>query len=471
MTLRYRIYLGNSKDFIESYFSSLEEDKVLAKYAATVMLAHVKALVNQGILSKDLSKDVLATLIDIIKTEGETLYKWITEGNYHFEDVFEALEAYLHEVVGINAGYIAIGRSRNDHIAAVLRLYTRDRAVEVLQKLLELRKVFLDKATEFRGIIIPYFTHGQVAQCGSASIYFASYEQTFSNIWRLLAQGFEMLSENPLGSGAASGSLLNLDRSYIAKTLCFSDGLSPPYYSTGSRLFALYYLNMLSLLMLEISRFAEDMLLLSSLIPNSINPPVDHVATSSIMPHKRNLVTMEIARARASKVLGYALASQSIYKGLPYGYNLDLQEINMLLKQVFDVVTSTLNIVIDFVSRLSVNSDAFLKYVSDKPCWSSELVEYIAITNGKPVREVYLAIAKLFKNCNSVDEKCISKVLSAFGLNAQDIWNIVKGKPIEVSIKKLLEDAWTKLERDRNTLKNVIDVVEKCTAELLSYFS
>jgi argininosuccinate lyase len=69
MTLRYRIYLGNSKDFIESYFSSLEEDKVLAKYAATVMLAHVKALVNQGILSKDLSKDVLATLIDIIKTE------------------------------------------------------------------------------------------------------------------------------------------------------------------------------------------------------------------------------------------------------------------------------------------------------------------------------------------------------------------------------------------------------------------
>jgi argininosuccinate lyase len=143
----------------------------------------------------------------------------------------------------------------------------------------------------------------------------------------------------------------------------------------------------------------------------------------------------------------------------------------MLLKQVFDVVTSTLNIVIDFVSRLSVNSDAFLKYVSDKPCWSSELVEYIAITNGKPVREVYLAIAKLFKNCNSVDEKCISKILSAFGLNAQDIWNIVKGKPIEVSIKKLLEDAWTKLERDRNTLKNIIDVVEKCTAELLSYFS
>jgi len=469
MTLRYRIYLGNSKDFIESYFSSLEGDKVLAKYAAAVMLAHVKALLNQGVMPKEYSKDILNALVEIVKTEGDTLYKWVTEGKHRFEDVFEALEAYLHDVASIGAGYIAIGRSRNDHIATVLRLFTRDRVIEVMQKLLELRRVLLDKATEFRSNLMPYFTHGQIAQCGSASIYFASYEQIFSNIWKLLAQGLEMLSENPLGSGAASGSVLNLNRSYIAKMLCLSDALTPPYYSTGSRLFALYYLNTLSLLMLEVSRFAEDMIMLSNLMPNSVNLPVEHIATSSIMPHKRNLVTMEIARANASKVMGYAMASQSIYKGLPYGYNLDFQEINALLKQAFDVVSSTLDVLIDFVTRLSINGDAFLKYIADKPCWSSELVEYIAMTSGKPVREVYLTVAKLFKSCSSVDEKCILKILSVFGLSIQDVWSVVKSKPVEVSVKRLLEDAWVRLERDRNIIKNIIDFAEKCTAELLSY--
>ena len=471
MVLRYRIYLGASKDLIESYFSSLEEDRILAKYSAMVMLAHVKTLLSQGVMPKEHGKDVLKALVEVVKSEGEILYKWISEGKHYFEDVFEALEAYLHEVASADAGYIAIGRSRNDHVAAVLRLYTRDRVLEVLQKLIELRRAFLDKATEFRSIIIPYFTHGQVAQCGSASIYFASYEYAFSNIWRLLIQGLEMLNENPLGAGAANGSLLNLNRSYLTKMLCFSDSLIPPYYSTGSRLFALYYLNTLSLLMLEISRFAEDMLIINNSIPDAINPPIEHVATSSIMPHKRNLVTMEMARAKASKVLGHAIASQSIYKGLPYGYNLDLQEINSLIMQAFDIASSTLDVLTDFVSRLYLNGDAFLKHLINKPCWSSELVEYIALTSGRPVREVYLAVAKLFKNCNPVDEKCISKVLTAFGLSAHDMLNIVKNKPVEISVKKMLEDAWSRLERDRITLKNVSELIEKCTAELLSYSS
>jgi len=471
MALRYRAHLGASKNLIESYFSSLEEDRVLAKYSAMVMLAHVKTLLSQGVIPKVRGESVSKALVEVVKSKGEALYKWISERGHYFEDVFEALEAYLHEVAGVGAGYIAIGRSRNDHVAAVLRLFIRDRVLEVLQKLIELRRALLDKAMEFREVIIPYFTHGQVAQCGSASVYFASYEYTFSNIWRLLIQGLEMLNENPLGSGAADGSLLNLDRGRLAEMLCFSDSLIPPYYSTGSRLFALYHLNTLSLLMLEISRFAEDMLTINSLIPGAINPPIEHVATSSIMPHKRNLVTMEIARARASKVLGYVVASQSIYKGLPYGYNLDLQEINSLIMQAFDIASSTLDVLTDFASRLHLSGDAFLKYLIDKPCWSSELVEYIALTSGRPAREVYSAVAKLFESCNSVDEKCVSRVLTAYGLSVHDMLNIIKNKPVEISVKKMLEDAWSRLEKDRATLKNVSELLEKCTAELLSYSS
>lgn len=468
MALRYRAYLGGSKDFVERYFSSLEEDRDLARYVAEVMLVHVEALLNQGVVPRECGRRVSEALAEVVRSGGEALYRWVASRGLAFEDAFEALEAYLYEVTGSCAGYVAIGRSRNDHVASVLRLYTRDRVVEILRKLLELRRALLDKAERLRDVVMPYFTHSQVAQCGSASTYFLSYEKTFSNVWRLLAQGLELLRENPLGSGAASGSLLDIDRSYVARTLCLDSAPLPPYYATGSRLFTLHYLNVLVLVMLEVSRFAEDVILLNSLAPRAVLPPVEHVATSSIMPHKRNLVTMEIARARASKVLGYAVAAQSVYGGLPYGYNLDLQEVNTLLKRALETVSSTLDVVVDFVEGLSVDGDALLEYLADKPCWSSELVEYVAMRSGRPAREVYLEVARLFRECSVPQSReCASRVLSAFGLSLQKVWSIVRSKPVEADTGKLLEDARARLESDRRLLKELTDLIDGCRAELL----
>ena len=468
MTLRYRVFIGQTKDFIEKYFSSLESDKRIAKYVVMVMLAHVKTLVKQGIIPKDSGEEVIKILKDLAKSSGEQLYKWIEQSKASYEDVFEALEAYLHEYAKASAGYIAIGRSRNDHVAAVLRMYMRDSIVEVLDKLLGVRESLLRKAAELRNVIIPFFTHGQVAQCGSASIYFLSYEYAFSNIWKLLYQGLDLLRENPLGSGAASGSLIDLDREGIGAMLCFDSSPIPPYYSTGSRLFILHYLNILLLLMLELSRFAEDMIFLNSTVPNVLKAPVEHVATSSIMPHKRNLVTMEIVRASASKACGLALGAHLIYKGLPYGYNLDFQEINSVAVNLVDIAQKTLDVTKDFVDGLSIDENTIQKFLEDKPCWSSDLVEYIALTSGKPVREVYLDIAKLFRDCGRIDSACVSKVLSHFNLSTEAIWNIVKSKPVEVSIEKILEDAWTRLERDRSNIKSVSLAIEKCTSALLN---
>ena len=468
MALRYRIFIGQTKDSVEKYFSSLENDKRIAKYVIMVMLAHVKTLVKQGIIPKDHGEEVIRILKGLAKSSGELLYKWIEQSKASYEDVFEALEAYLHEFAKAGASYIAIGRSRNDHVAAVLRMYMRDSIVEILNKLLGVRESLLHKAAELKNIMVPFFTHGQVAQCGSASVYFMSYEYTFSNIWKLLYQGLDLLKENSLGSGAASGSLINLDREGIGAMLCFDSSPIPPYYSTGSRLFVLHYLNVLSLLMVELSRLAEDAVFLNSVVPNALKVPVEHIATSSIMPHKRNLVTMEIVRANASKVCGLAFGAQSIYKGLPYGYNLDLQEINGIAINLVDVVQKTLDVVKDFIDGLSIDGNAIQRFLEDKPCWSSDLVEYIALTSGRPAREVYLSIAKLFKDCGTIDSACISKVLSHFNLNSEAIWNIVRSKPVEVNIEKLLEDAWTRLENDRSSIKNVLLAIEKCTLALLS---
>jgi argininosuccinate lyase len=465
--LRYRSFLGESKDFVEKFFSSLEEDKDFARYAAMVMLAHVKELIKRGIVSKEQGQGIVKALQEIVESNGETLYSWIKAKGYVFEDVFEALEAYLHAVNDEVADFIAIGRSRNDHVAAVLRLYVRDRVLQVLDKLLLLRKVFASKAMDYRNSIIPYFTHAQIAQCGSAAIYFLSYEHTFTQITELLLNGLKLLNECPLGSGAAAGAGIYIDVESLSKALCF-DSFAPPYYATGSRLFILYYLNSLSLLMLELSRFAEDMIMLSNTTPTVVKVPSTHIATSSIMPHKRNLVTMEILRAKTAITLGLNTAAEAIYKGLPYGYNLDFQELNNVLRQAFNYVLESLDAVIDFVQGVEILSEKSKGVIESTPCWSSDVAEYLAITSNTPIRRVYYILARIFKECEVIDKECIRNVLSRLGLSLNDVVNIIKSKPIETQLKRFIEEAWSGITRDENIVKSLKKALNECMNNLLS---
>ncbi|MEM2229901.1 MAG: lyase family protein, partial [Ignisphaera sp.] len=166
---RYKVFVGGvSKDSIDSYVSSIDFDRKLAKYVAMVMLAHLKNLVNSHLITIETAKKISYELIKIIETEGRRLYEWIEKREEKFEDVFEALEIYLFSVVGEDAGRIAIGRSRNDHISAVLRLSIRDHMIKLLLKLLDLREAFIDKSNKYRETLFPFFTHAQLAQCGSA---------------------------------------------------------------------------------------------------------------------------------------------------------------------------------------------------------------------------------------------------------------------------------------------------------------
>lgn len=469
MTLRYRIFVGESKSFIEDYISSLDFDRKLVRYVAMVMLAHVRALESGGYISKAQSENILKELIDIIKTNGEKIYRWIEEKKIKFEDIFEVLESYLYDVVDSGAGYIALGRSRNDHVAAVLRIFARDLLFDILLNIIELRRILLEKASEYRNTIFPFFTHQQLAQCGSAALYFLSYEHSLAVAWRQLIQKFAILSENPLGSGAAAGTMVSLDISLLSKYLCFSQDIIPPYYATGSRQFLLFLASDIVLAMSELSRMAEDLIFINSLIPYAIEFPVEHIATSSIMPHKRNLVTLEIARAKASRAIGFLTSMLSTYRSIPYGYNLDLQEVNRTFIDMVSEVLNTIKIFIDIIHGVKINEDKILKYIEDKPWWSSDVVEYIAIKKNKPVREIYFQIAKQLKSYKQNGE-ALSKILSGIGITISDIWNIIRGKPVEGYIKKMIEEAWKVLENDRKLVKDEIERVERCRLELLSEF-
>ncbi len=467
MAIRYRAFLGESKNFIEDYISSLKFDRELTKYVAMVILAHVKALGSSGYIPKDYVQNIVGELVDIVKTDGEKIYRWIEEKKMKFEDIFEAIESYLYDVVDGGAGYIALGRSRNDHVAVALRLYARDTLYDILSSLIELRKVLLEKASEYRNIMFPFFTHQQLAQCGSAALYFLSYEHSLSIVWKHLLQLQDVLSENPLGSGAAAGTMVPLDMGLLSRYLCLNQEILPPYYATGSRQFLLSIASGIVLALSELSRMSEDLIFINSVIPSAIEFPVEHIATSSIMPHKRNLVTLEIARAKISNIMGLFTSMLMIYKSIPYGYNLDLQEINRIYIDIVSSTITTINIFVDLIQGIKLNEDRILKYIEDKPCWSSDVVEYIAMRKGKPVREVYFQIAKQLKNYRQNGE-ALAKILLNIGIQPNSVWSIIRSKPIETYIKKMIEGAWKALEEDRKFVKDSVENVERCIAELIS---
>uniref|UniRef100_A0A7C2ZCM0 Fumarate lyase N-terminal domain-containing protein n=1 Tax=Ignisphaera aggregans TaxID=334771 RepID=A0A7C2ZCM0_9CREN len=282
---KYKKLIGaESREAVDRYISSFEFDRALAKYIAMVLIAHVKQLARLGYVKKDTAKTLVRELTDIMNSDGEKVYEWARTTGELYEDFFEAIELYLYNVVGSDAGRIALGRSRNDHIAAVLRLAIRDRVLEIATKILDLRRVLLDKASMYSGTLFPFFTHAQIAQCGSASIFFLTYEQAFADVFSMLMLGLHFLNQNPLGSGAAAGTFVEFDRNSASRELCLSSDLLPPYYATGSRIFILYMASVLSIAMTEVGRFAEDMMLLTNVVGQGIAVPKHHISTSSIMP-------------------------------------------------------------------------------------------------------------------------------------------------------------------------------------------
>ncbi|MEM0489941.1 MAG: lyase family protein [Ignisphaera sp.] len=465
---RYKVLVGGvSKDSIDSYVSSIDFDKKLAKYVAMVMLAHLKNLVNSHLITIETAKKISYELIKIIETEGRRLYEWIEKREEKFEDVFEALEIYLFSVVGEDAGRIAIGRSRNDHISAVLRLSIRDHMIKLLLKLLDLREAFIDKSNKYRETLFPFFTHAQLAQCGSATLYFLTYEYTFSNVWKILLELLELVNQNPLGSGASAGTSVPLNKDVFAKLLCFDSTPLPPYYATGSRLFMLSVASIFTILMTEIGRFVEDMMIMNNIVPHGLEVPREHISTSSIMPHKRNLVTLEIARAKVSRAIGLLTALLSSYKSVPYGYNLDFQEMNIYFYELVKDLDSTLEIITDFIKGLEINSDAINKYLSDKPCWSSDIIEYISINTNIPVRNLYARLAEALQEYWRNNTDPLKSFLKSYGLELADVWKIVKQKPIEKELDVLMNLARERIARDYERVKQINTVLMQCSEELI----
>ncbi len=320
----------------EHWQRSFDFDRRLLRYELAASGAHARALKDAGVLSADELISILQGL-EQIGDRAASEPAFLDDGEA--EDVHHFVEKQLAVLIG-DAGYkLHSGRSRNEQIATDLRLFVRATIDHLRHDLAELCGAVIDRAEQTGDAAMPAYTHLQKAEPVLIAHWLLAYVEMFWRDADRLADCRKRLNLCPLGSGAVAGATLALDRGFIAETLGFDGPTANSIDATSDRDFVLEFANVLSLLALHLSRWAEEMILFSSQEYGFLGLPEAYSTGSSAMPQKKNPDLLELVRGKCGRILGNATALMVTVKGLPLAYNKDLQETQ---EPLFDSATTLL---------------------------------------------------------------------------------------------------------------------------------
>lgn len=455
MSLYREALLGKSNERITIFTSSLEEDKLIVKEVIEVLIAHTSHLRDRGLIPQDSAIKILSELNRLLK-DSSVLF------TMNVEDVHEAIEVHLRNVVGDDAGWLALGRSRNDHVAAALRLKTKKVIITLMDELINLRSTVINKARKYIDVPLPTFTHLQPAQISTVAHYLTYIEELlrmYTNILNYILT--EVIDKSPLGSGASAGTIVPIDRHELARLSGFSDVVVNTLFATTSRDFISITASVLTSLLTSLSRIAEDFIIWCSPQYGYIIPPLTHLSTSSIMPHKRNLVTMEVIRALGGEAIGHLTAILSIVKGAPSGYNLDLQEINKHLLRLLSNTLEVITVFRDFMNGVEFDVERIRSDIMKYPLTTTELAEFLSLKLRIPYRDAHRVVASVIKDVGTNDLRRICEELgSRLGIDVNELNNVVDignalrlkeviGSPNPEAMSKYLREVEDILLKDR----------------------
>ncbi|MCE4612150.1 MAG: hypothetical protein F7B17_09295 [Desulfurococcales archaeon] len=431
--MRYREIKGLGGDEVYKYTSSLSHDARISRFIAAVVKAHLGELARLGYIA-DVDVKTLTEAVERVSCNPP---------NEGYEDLWEAIEEAMLEASPQGA-WFPLGRSRNDHVAAALRLYIAYTASNLALKLAEASRSFLSTATWDP---MPGFTHGEVAYVLSwACITLAYSESLLEAAETLLYSAGLALSKSPLGAAAGAGSLAPINEEKIASHLGFKGVYASPYYAVASRAFLTLASSALGVACTEMSRIAEDLIQLHEL--RLIGLPSSHLATSSFMPHKENPVTLEILRATASECIVKSITPHVITGKLRYSYNLDLQEANRAYSEVLDAALKAAEILVSLASSIKPRRSRSLKILEEAKPYSAEEAERLSLEEGMPFRNAYSKIAsqgivslwspeKVFKaRATGCSRRRIESKLVELEEHAEEVEN--KARAVTSTIEKLL---------------------------------
>ncbi len=330
-----------------------ELDLILAKYDVLGSIAHAKMLHKMEILSDKEIDAVVAKLNQILQD--------IAKGNFTIEDTFEdvhsKVEFLLTEALGDTGKKIHTARSRNDQVLVDVHLYLKDEITDVKKQIKSLFDMLIAKADEHKEVLLPGYTHLQVAMPSSFGLWFSSYAESLIDDVYLLNAAYKIADQNPLGSAAGYGSSFAIDRNYTTELLGFETlkyNVVAAQMSRGKTEKALAF--GMSAVAGTLSKFAMDICLYMSQNFNFVSFPDELTTGSSIMPHKKNPDVFELIRAKCNSIQALPYELTLLTNNLPSGYQRDLQLLKASLLPAIQTLKSCLELLLFSIKNVQVNT-------------------------------------------------------------------------------------------------------------------
>lgn len=381
----------NSEAF--AFSSSIHVDIRLYKYDILVSTAHAKMLEHIGIITSDELNAILEGL-EKVKYEIES-GAWSPEIDT-FEDIHSAIEKRLTVHSGKVGGKLHTGRSRNDQVAAGVRLWQKDAIIQLNEQVKSLQKELVNLAAKHVNTIIPGYTHLQRAQPISLGFHLLAYVEMLERSKERLNCVYFETDRCPLGTGALAGSTLPIDREFTAKELGFTSITQNALDSVSDRDFIVDFLNACSIGMMNLSRLCEELIIWSSSEWNFVKLADEYSTGSSLMPQKKNPDIAELIRGKAGRVFGNYTALITTIKGLPLSYNRDLQEDKEPLFDSFDTYLTSLKMMSGIISTLSINKEHFAEEMNGDFSLATDLADWLVL-KGIPFRKSHEIVGHIVK--------------------------------------------------------------------------
>ena len=376
--------------------ASISFDQRLYREDITGSMAHAKMLGACGIISME---DVAAIL------EGlQSILEDVEAGKVEFtadnEDIHMNVEALLTARIGDAGKRLHTARSRNDQVALDFRMYVREQIPTIVGQLLELETVLCKQAKQYQSAVMPGYTHLQRAQPISFAQHLMAYASMFSRDVTRLEDCAKRLNECPLGSGALAGTTYPIDRWQTAKALDFDAPMSNSLDGVSDRDYALELMSALSILMMHLSRFSEEVILWCSWEFKFIELDDAYATGSSIMPQKKNPDVAELVRGKTGRVYGDLMSLLTVMKGLPLAYNKDMQEDKEPVFDAIDTVEMCLPVFAAMIDTMTVRTDNMRKAAGKGFINATDCADYLT-KKGMPFRDAYTVTGKLVAACTA----------------------------------------------------------------------
>ncbi len=384
-------FTGESDRGFADYNRSFGFDRRLFAVDVRASIAHCDGLAGAGVLTAAESNEIKSALQAILD-RGQTDASYFDEPNS--EDVHSFVEARLVEMIGDAGRKLHTGRSRNDQVATDLRLWLRDEIDRTALALRSAQEALLDLAAAHAEAAIPGYTHLQRAQPVLFAHWCLAYFEMLARDRERFADVRGRVNVLPLGSAALAGTSYPIDRDAVARALGF-DGISRNSLDAVSdRDFCIEFAGAASLVMMHLSRLAEDIILYST-TEFGFFELSDAVATgSSLMPQKKNPDSMELVRGKAGRVFGHLAALLATMKGLPLAYNKDMQEDKEAVFDTADTVNASLAVTATVLRNLRLNEVHAREAASHGYLNATELADYL-VRKGMPFREAHETVGRI----------------------------------------------------------------------------